>query len=137
MKQITYICSKCHLPIKGTVYRIFAGIVDVKTDEIADNGTLYLDKVDEAEICGVCLSQVDEQIAKMFSKGSRSVSSGRKATIKLDMEKVIDLRNKGYNLEFIAKQFNCSPQTIQNRLIKCGYYEQKKFEKIMEENNNE
>lgn len=132
MKQITYICSKCHLPIKGTVYRIFAGIVDTKTDEITDNGTLYLDKTDEAEVCGICLAQIDEQIAKMFSKGSRSVSSGGRKTVNLDMDKVIDLRSKGYNLEFIAKQFNCSPQTVQNHLVKIGYYKTKQ-----EENSNE
>lgn len=42
MKEITYVCNRCRLPIKGDVYRLYAGIVDQETDELSDETIIYL-----------------------------------------------------------------------------------------------
>ena len=126
MKQTTYICNKCKQPIKGYVYRIFAGEIDTETDEVADEGSFYMAETEEADLCSNCLTQIDKEIAKILYKSSRSVSSERsRKNIKLnenDINEIIEMRNNNISLENIANKFGCSPQTVQNHLIKIGYY---------------
>lgn len=127
MKEISYVCNMCKKPIKDHVHRIFVGIIDKETDEIVDEGTFYMEETGEADFCSDCLTQIDATIAKMISKGavdnSESVSSSRgRKNVKLDMTEVIEMRNRGVSLENIANRFGCSPQTVQNHLMKIGYY---------------
>ena len=128
MKQVTYVCNMCkkQIPFKEYVYRIFTGIVDLETDELKDEETDYLPEVGEVDLCSTCIAQIDKEVAKIISKGkvcSESVSSGKgRKSVNLDLNEVIEMRNRGISLEVIANRFGCSPQTIQNHLIKIGYY---------------
>lgn len=123
MKQISYVCNRCRLPIKGDVYRLYAGIVDQETDELTDE-TFYLEGTGEIELCGICLAQIDEAIKKMISKGSTAapVPGSKKQSFNID--KAIVMRNDGLSLEVIAKEFGCCPQTVANQLNKVGYTKQ-------------
>jgi len=124
MKNYTYsyTCDKCKNPIEGDVYRIFAGKVNPQTDEVDDDGGFYLDNTGEVELCEGCLKQVDELIVKsMRYKKCSNNSRGRKK-VELDMNEIIEMRNNNVSLDNIANKFGCSPQTIQNHLIKIGYY---------------
>lgn len=126
MKQTKYICNKCKREIRNDIYTLFVGMIDRETDEIPDDGTLYLEETGEVHLCGVCLAQVDYELAKILSKGEVSETTstdnrGRKK-VELDMNEIIEMRNHNVSLDKIANRFGCSPQTIQNHLIKIGYY---------------
>ena len=77
MKEITYICNRCKLPINGDVYRLYAGIVDQETDELSDE-TFYLEQTGEVELCGMCLAQIDAEIKRMLSRSSAGASVEKK-----------------------------------------------------------
>lgn len=121
MKQISYVCNRCRLPIKGDVYRLYAGIVDQETDELSDE-TFYLEQTGEVELCGICLAHIDAGIKRMLSKNSVEASAEKKKTF--DVDRAIALRDKGLSLEVIAKEFGCCPQTVANQLNKVGYTKQ-------------
>lgn len=132
MKQITYVCNMCkkQIPFKDYVYRIFTGVVDAETDELKEDETDYMPEVGEVDLCSSCITKIDKEIAKMISKGnancSKSVSSEKgRRSVKLDMNEIIEMRNQGVSLNVIAKKYGCSPQTIQNRLLKMNYYLEK------------
>lgn len=76
MKEITYICNRCHLPITGDVYRLYAGIVDQETDELSDE-TFYLEQTGEVELCGICLAHIDAGIKKMLKEAPKSASDAK------------------------------------------------------------
>ncbi len=118
MKEITYICNRCKLPIKGDVYRLYAGIVDQETDELSDE-TFYLEQTGEVELCGICLAQIDAGIKRMLSRGSDVAPAEKKKAF--DVNRAIVMRNDGLSLEVIAKEFGCCPQTVANKLNKVGY----------------
>ena len=121
MKEITYICNRCHLPITGDVYRLYAGIVDQETDELSDE-TFYLEQTGEVELCGICLAHIDAGIKRMLSRSSDVATAEKKKTF--DVNKAIVMRNDGLSLEVIAKEFGCCPQTVANQLNKVGYTKQ-------------
>lgn len=126
MKQTKYICNKCKREIRNDIYTLFVGMIDKETDEISDDGTFYLEETGEVHLCGTCLAQVDSELTKILSKGvvSENITKDtrNKRKVNLDINEVIDMRNRGVSLEVISKRFGCSPQTIQNHLIKIGYY---------------
>lgn len=122
MKQISYICNRCHLPIKNDIYRLYAGIVDKETDELTDE-TFYLEQTGEVELCGICLAQIDEKIKRMITSYS-DVSPAPKRN-GFDIEKAVSMRNEGCSYESISKELGCCPQTVANQLSKHGYQEQK------------
>lgn len=126
MKQTKYICNKCKREIRNDIYTLFVGMIDKETDEIPDDGTFYLEETGEVHLCGVCLAQVDYELTKILSKGEVSEIVSRdtrnKKKVNLDMNEVIEMRNNNVSLDKIANRFGCSPQTIQNHLIKIGYY---------------
>ena len=121
MKEITYICNRCKLPIKGDVYRLYAGIVDQETDELSDE-TFYLEQTGEVELCGICLAQIDAGIKRMLSRSSAEAPAEKKKTF--DIKQAVALRDKGLSLEAIAKELGCCPQTVANKLKKVGYTKQ-------------
>lgn len=124
MKEITYICNRCKLPIKGDVYRLYAGIVDRETDELSDE-TFYLEQTGEVELCGICLAHIDAGIKRMLSRNAAEATEApaeKKKTFNID--KAIVMRNDGLSLEVIAKEFGCCPQTVANQLNKAGYTKQ-------------
>ncbi len=121
MKEITYICNRCKLPIKGDVYRLYAGIVDQETDELSDE-TFYLEQTGEVELCGICLAQIDAGIKRMLSRSSAEAPAEKKKTF--DVDKAIVMRNDGFSYEAIAKELGCCPQTVANQLNKVGYTKQ-------------
>lgn len=129
MKQITYVCNMCkkQIPFKDYVYRIFTGIVDTETDDLKEDETDYMPEVGEVDLCSSCITKIDKEVAKIISKGvvsrSENASSERgRRSVELDINEVIDMRNRGVSLEVIARRFGCSPQTVQNHLMKIGYY---------------
>ena len=126
MKQTKYICNKCKREIRNDIYTLFVGMIDRETDEIPDDGTFYLEETGEVHLCGVCLAQVDCELTKILSKGevSENISTDtrNKRKVNLDMNEIIEMRNNNVSLDKIANRFGCSPQTIQNHLIKIGYY---------------
>ena len=119
MKEITYICNRCKLPIKNDVYRIYAGIVDKETDDLSDE-TFYLEQTGEVELCGICLAQIDTGIKRMFSRNADTKAPAEKKK-PFDIKLAVALRDKGLSLEVIAKELGCCPQTVANRLNKVGY----------------
>lgn len=121
MKEITYICNRCHLPITGDVYRLYAGIVDQETDELSDE-TFYLEQTGEVELCGICLAHIDAGIKRMLSKNSVEATAEKKKTF--DIDRAIALRDKGFSFEIISKELGCCPQTVANQLNKAGYTKQ-------------
>lgn len=121
MKQISYVCNRCRLPIKGDVYRLYAGIVDQETDELSDE-TFYLEQTGEVELCGICLAHIDAGIKRMLSRSSAEAPAEKKKAF--DVNRAIVMRNDGLSLEVIAKEFGCCPQTVANQLNKVGYTKQ-------------
>lgn len=119
MKEITYICNRCKLPIKGDVYRLYAGIVDQETDELSDE-TFYLEQTGEVELCGICLAQIDAGIKRMLSRNADTKVPAEKKK-PFDITLAVALRDKGLSLEDIAKELGCCPQTVANKLKKVGY----------------
>lgn len=117
MKEITYICNRCKLPIKNDVYRIYAGIVDKETDELSDE-TFYLEQTGEAEVCGICLAQIDNAIKKMLKKAPKSASDAKSEKKNFDIQKAIYLRKEGHSLAEIGKELGCCQQTVLNQLNK-------------------
>lgn len=115
MKEITYICNRCHLPITGDVYRLYAGIVDQETDELSDE-TFYLEQTGEVELCGICLAHIDAGIKKMLSRSSAEATAEKKT--KFDIQKAIYLRKEGHSLAEIGKELGCCQQTVLNQLNK-------------------
>ena len=126
MKQISYVCNRCRLPIKGDVYRLYAGIVDQETDELSDE-TFYLEQTGEVELCGICLAHIDAGIKRMLSKSSAEATAEKKKTF--DIDRAIALRDKGFSFEIISKELGCCPQTVANQLNKAGYTKQEGNEK--------
>lgn len=118
MKEITYICNRCHLPITGDVYRLYAGNVDQETDELSDE-TFYLEQTGEVELCGICLAHIDAGIKRMLSKNSVEATAEKKKTF--DIDRAIALRDKGFSFEIISKELGCCPQTVANQLNRIGY----------------
>ena len=117
MKQISYVCNRCRLPIKGDVYRLYAGIVDQETDELSDE-TFYLEQTGEVELCGICLAQIDNAIKKMLKKAPESASDAKSEKAKFDIQKAIYLRKEGHSLAEIGKELGCCQQTVLNQLNK-------------------
>ena len=117
MKEITYICNRCHLPIKGDVYRLYAGIVDQETDELSDE-TFYLEQTGEVELCGICLAHIDAGIKKMLKKAPESASDAKNKKKEFDIQKAIYLRKEGHSLAEIGKELGCCQQTVLNQLNK-------------------
>lgn len=118
MKEITYICNRCHLPITGDVYRLYAGIVDQETDELSDE-TFYLEQTGEVELCGICLAHIDAEIKRMLSRKDTKATVEKKKTF--DIDRAIALRDKGFSFEIISKELGCCPQTVANQLNRIGY----------------
>ena len=118
MKQISYVCNRCRLPIKGDVYRLYAGIVDQETDELSDE-TFYLEQTGEVELCGICLAHIDAGIKRMLSRSSAEATTEKKKTF--DIDRAITLRDKGFSFEIISKELGCCPQTVANQLNRIGY----------------
>lgn len=118
MKEITYICNRCHLPITGDVYRLYAGIVDQETDELSDE-TFYLEQTGEVELCGICLAHIDAGIKRMLSRKDTEACVEKKKTF--DIDRAIALRDKGFSFEIISKELGCCPQTVANQLNRIGY----------------
>ena len=118
MKKMSYVCDRCKLPRKGDVYRVFAGIVDKETDELSDE-TFYLEQTGEAEVCGICLAQIDNAIKKMLKKAPESASDAKcEKKTKFDIQKAIYLRKEGHSLAEIGKELGCCQQTVLNQLNK-------------------
>ena len=126
MKQISYVCNRCRLPIKGDVYRLYAGIVDQETDELSDE-TFYLEQTGEVELCGICLAHIDAGIKRMLSRTPAEGPAEKKKTF--DIDRAIALRDKGFSFEIISKELGCCPQTVANQLNKVGYTKQEGDEK--------
>lgn len=126
MKQISYVCNRCRLPIKGDVYRLYAGIVDQETDELSDE-TFYLEQTGEVELCGICLAHIDAGIKRMLSRTPAEAPAEKKKTF--DIDRAIALRDKGFSFEIISKELGCCPQTVANQLNKAGYTKQEGDEK--------
>ena len=117
MKEITYICNRCHLPITGDVYRLYAGIVDQETDELSDE-TFYLEQTGEVGLCGICLAHIDAGIKKMLKEAPKSASAAKSEKTKFDIQKAIYLRKEGHSLAEIGKELGCCQQTVLNQLNK-------------------
>lgn len=115
MKQMSYVCDKCKLTIKGDVYRVFAGIVDKETDELSEE-TFYLEETGEAEVCGICLAQIDHEISKMMKKQTAAVIKDKKKGF--NITKALLMREEGHSLAEIAKEMGCCQQTVLNQLNK-------------------
>lgn len=115
MKQMTYVCDKCKRPIERDVYRVFAGIVDKETDELSEE-TFYLEQTGEAEVCGICLAQIDHEISKMMKKQTAAVTKDQKKAF--NITKAILMRKEGHSLAEIAKEMGCCQQTVLNQLNK-------------------
>lgn len=126
MKQISYVCNRCRLPIKGDVYRLYAGIVDQETDELSDE-TFYLEQTGEVELCEICLAHIDAGIKRMLSRTPAEAPAEKKKTF--DVDRAIALRDKGFSFEIISKELGCCPQTVANQLNKAGYTKQEGDEK--------
>ena len=118
MKQISYVCNRCRLPIKGDVYRLYAGIVNQETDELSDE-TFYLEQTGEVELCGICLAHIDAGIKRMLSRNSVEATTEKKKAF--DIDRAIALRDKGFSFEIISKELGCCPQTVANQLNRIGY----------------
>lgn len=117
MKQISYVCNRCRLPIKGDVYRLYAGIVDQETDELSDE-TFYLEQTGEVELCGICLAHIDAGIKKMLKQAPKSASDAKSEKKEFDIQKAIYLRKEGHSLAEIGKELGCCQQTVLNQLNK-------------------
>ena len=117
MKQISYVCNRCRLPIKGDVYRLYAGIVDQETDELSDEA-FYLEQTGEVELCGICLAHIDAGIKKMLKKAPESASDAKSEKKEFDIQKAIYLRKEGHSLAEIGKELGCCQQTVLNQLNK-------------------
>ena len=117
MKQISYVCNRCRLPIKGDVYRLYAGIVDQETDELSDE-TFYLEQTGEVELCGICLAHIDAGIKKMLKGAPKSASDAKSEKKEFDIQKAIYLRKEGHSLAEIGKELGCCQQTVLNQLNK-------------------
>ena len=115
MKQMSYVCDRCKLPIKGDVYRVFAGIVDKETDELSEE-TFYLEQTGEAELCGICLAQIDHEISKMVKKQATAVTKDQKKSF--NITKALLMREEGHSLAEIGKELGCCQQTVLNQLNK-------------------
>jgi hypothetical protein len=115
MKQMTYVCDRCKLPIKGDVYRVFAGIVDKETDELSEE-TFYLEETGESEVCGICLAQIDHEISWMMKK--RTAATAKEQKKGFNITKALLMREEGKSLAEIGKELGCCQQTVLNQLNK-------------------
>lgn len=113
MKKIIYSCDYCGKEITEKVYTFVVGSRDGEGICLSDSPLGSWDP----DICENCL----DRFLMAVRPGKILPEAEEKKTDKqIDMAKVFALRNAGWSLEKIGKEFGVSGQTIANRIAKNG-----------------